>query len=389
MNKIVKFPMLTGAAVMICAICLGGCEEKKKIAQTHAAPVTTVTVRAKDIPADLSYVAKAESSRKVEIYSRVTGFLEKRQYTEGGMVKEGDVLFTMDSKPFEVQLKQAEASLESSKAAHQVAKQNLNRIRPLAKMKALSQTDLDNAVAQFNTTAASVSSAQAQVESAKLNLSYCTITSPVTGLAGSALQTDGTYVNMSNSHLTTVYTMSPMWIVFSMSENEYQKLTKEVHEGRLALPEDLRFTTQIEIAGGQILPQEGLITFRSPNFNPSTGTFEIRASIDNPDAVLKPQQYVRAILKGAYYKNALAVPQEAVMQGSQSHYVWVVTKDNKAEYRPVAVGEWVGKDWVITSGLRDGDRVVTSGMLMLCNEAPVTVVADTDQNAAPGAETKS
>lgn len=375
----VRLSLLPCAVAIFSVSLLSGCKEKNVEVHSDVLPVTTVTVRAMDIPADLSYVAKAESSRKVDIFSRISGFLEKRQYTEGGMVQAGDVLFTIDPKPFEVQLKQAEAALESSRAAHLSAQQNLNRIRPLAKIKALSQTDLDNAVAQFNTTEAQVSISKAQVESAKLNLSYCTITSPVTGLVGSALQTDGTYINMSNSHLTTVYTMSPMWIVFSMSENERQKLTQEVQEGRLVLPQDLRFTTQIQIGNGEVLPQEGVVTFQSPNYNPNTGTFEIRSSIENPLGTLKPQQYVRAILKGAYYRNAISVPQVAVQQGAQSHYVWVINKDKRAEYRPVSVGEWVGSNWVITSGLKDGDQVVTSGMLMLGNEVPVTVLSNKDQ----------
>mgnify|MGYP002094264817 FL=1 len=225
----------------------------------------------------MTWVAKTESSRAVEIYSRVNGFLDARKYTEGGMVNAGDVLFMMDKKPFEVQLSEALASLDSSLAAHEVAKRNLNRIRPLAKLKALSQTDLDQAIGDFQTTAAAVSNAKAQVENAKLNLSYCTITSPVTGYASSALQTDGTYINMSNSHLATVYTMSPMWVTFSMSENEEAKINQEVKEGILRRPENHDYEVQLELAGGEIYPISGRVTFSSPNFNPSTGTFELRA----------------------------------------------------------------------------------------------------------------
>lgn len=371
----IKTALLLAASVAS----LVGCEDKKQVQGVMEMPVETVTVRTRDIPRDLSFVARTVSSRKVEIYSRVNGFLDKRLYTEGGMVEAGETLFTIDPRPFQAQLQQAEAALESTKAAHLVAKQNLDRIRPLARMKALSQTDLDNAVGTFNTTAAQVSSAQAQVETAKLNLSYCTVTSPVSGLADSALETDGTYINTENAHLTTVYAMSPMWIVFSMSENEQQKLTQEVKDGLLALPKDLNFTTRIRLGLGDELPEVGHITFQSPNYNPNTGTFEIRSSVKNADGILKPQQFVRVILQGAYYKNALAVPQVAVQQGAQSHYVWVISSDNKAEYRPVSVGEWVGSEWVITGGLKDGDRVVTAGMLMLGNGTPVKVALNTEQ----------
>ena len=213
-NHFSRYSMLS-AAVLCGVLALSGCDKDKEgSAARGPSPVSVVKVTRHDVPADMTWVAKTESSRAVEIYSRVNGFLDARKYTEGGMVNAGDVLFLMDKKPFEVQLSEAQASLDSSLAAHEVAKRNLNRIRPLAKLKALSQTDLDQAIGDFQTTAAAVSNAKAQVENAKLNLSYCTITSPVTGYASSALQTDGTYINMSNAHLATVYTMSPMWVTF-------------------------------------------------------------------------------------------------------------------------------------------------------------------------------
>lgn len=350
--------------------------------------MAVVKVIRQDVPADMQWVAKTESSRAVEIYSRVNGFLDQRKYTEGGIVQAGDVLFVMDKKPFEVQLAEAQASLDSSLAAHEVADRNLKRIRPLAKLKALSQTDLDKAIGDFQTTAAAVSNAKSQVENAKLNLSYCTITSPVTGYASSALQTDGTYINMSNAHLATVYTMSPMWVTFSMSENQEAKINQEVKEGILKRPENHDYEVQLELAGGELYPITGRVTFSSPNFNPDTGTFELRASFDNPKNQLRPQQYVRAIVKGATYTNAIVVPQIAVQEGSKGHFVWVVTKDDKAQLRPVEVGSWIGNDWLIKNGLESGDRVVTEGMMLLASEAPVKIVKEVDQKA-PAASEKS
>jgi len=370
-------------------LALSGCDKKTDVGSSAGpSPVVVVKVSRHDVPADMVWVAKTDSSRAVEIYSRVNGFLDSRQYTEGGTVKEGQVLFLMDKKPFEVQLREAEASLASSEAAHQVAKRNLDRIRPLAKLKALSQTDLDQAVGNFQTTSAAVSNAKAQVESAKLNLSYCTITSPVTGYASSALQTDGTYINTSNAHLATIYTMSPMWVTFSMSENQEAQIQKEVKAGILKTPPNHDYEVQLELAGGEIYGHTGRVTFSSPNFNPDTGTFELRASFDNPDNVLRPQQYVRAIVKGSKYVNAIVVPQIAVQQGSKGHFVWVITKDDKAQLRPVEVGSWIGQDWLITNGLQDGDRVVTEGMMLLATDAPVKVLKEVDQ-AKPDTSVKS
>ena len=351
------------AAVLCGVLTLSGCDKDKEgSAGRGPSPVSVVKVMRHDVPADMTWVAKTESSRAVEIYSRVNGFLDARKYTEGGMVNAGDILFLMDKKPFEVQLSETQASLDSSLAAHEVAKRNLNRIRPLAKLKALSQTDLDQAIGDFQTTAAAVSNAKAQVENAKLNLSYCTITSPVTGYASSALQT------------------------FSMSENEEAKINQEVKEGILRRPENHDYEVQLELAGGEIYPITGRVTFSSPNFNPNTGTFELRASFVNPNNQLRPQQYVRAIVKGATYVNAIVVPQIAVQEGSKGHFVWVVTKDNKAQYRPVEVGSWIGNDWLIKSGLEEGDKVVTEGKMLLASEAPVKIVKEEDQK--PSADDK-
>lgn len=388
-NKFKKYSILS-AAVICSVVALTACNKGSEGAGARGpSPVSVVKVSRHDVPADMEWVAKTESSRAVEIYSRVNGFLDSRQYTEGGMVKAGDVLFLMDKKPFQVQLSEAQASLDSSQAAHEVADRNLKRIRPLAKLKALSQTDLDQAIGDFQTTAAAVSNAKAQVENAKLNLSYCTITSPVTGYASSALQTDGTYINTSNAHLATVYTMSPMWVTFSMSENEEAKINKEVKEGILRRPENHDYTVLLELAGGEIYPIQGRVTFSSPNFNPSTGTFELRASFDNPKNQLRPQQYVRAIVKGATYINAIVVPQIAVQEGSKGHFVWVVNKDNKAQFRPVEVGSWIGKDWLIKNGLEEGDKVVTEGMMLLASDAPVKIVKEVDQKSGSAEKGKT
>ena len=153
-------------------------------------------------------------------------------------------------------------------------------------------------------------------------------------------------------------------------------------EGILRRPENHDYEVQLELAGGEIYPISGRVTFSSPNFNPSTGTFELRASFENPNNQLRPQQYVRAIVKGATYVNAIVVPQIAVQEGSKGHFVWVITKDNKAQFRPVEVGSWIGNDWLIKNGMDEGDKVVTEGMMLLASEAPVKIVKEVDQKSS-------
>ena len=183
--------------LIISAIFLSSCERKEVAAPPPPSSVTVMTIQPQTVPVTLQFVAQTQSSRLVNIYSRVSGFLERRVYTEGEFVKEGQVLFLIDSKPFEVQLAQAEAAFTRQKAALAVAKSNLARTKPLTAQDALSQKDLDDAVGQFESSSAAVEQAKAQVEAAKLNLSYCTITAPCDGVTSAALQQDGTYADFT------------------------------------------------------------------------------------------------------------------------------------------------------------------------------------------------
>ena len=335
--------------------------------------VTTVTVAARDVPISFEFVAQTQSSRQVNIQARVSGFLEKRVYTEGSLVKEGDVLFVMDAKPFKVQVDAQDAALSRQQAGLEVARADLERTKPLAAQNALSQKDLDDANGQYLATAAAVEEAKARLETAKLNLSYCTILSPVTGISSAAQQQDGTYISPQNSLLTTVAVLSPIWVNFSISENEVQGLREEVNAGRLRTPADGNYTVEVLLVDGSLFPHTGRITFASPSFNPQTGTFMIRASVDNPDGILRPNAYVRARLSGATRPNAILVPQRAVQQGAEGQFVWVVEKDGKAKPRPVQVGKWQGDNWLVKEGLRPGEQVVVDGAINL--HAGVTVVA--------------
>jgi len=319
----------------------------------------------RDVPVSFEFVAQTQSSHLVNIQARVSGFLDKRMYIEGTLVKEGQVLFQMDAKPFQVQLEQAKAALTKQEAALETARLNLDRTKPLAKQNALSQKDLDDAVGHYQSAAAAVEQAKAEVESAKLNLSYTTITSPVTGLSSFARQTDGTYINPQNSLLTTVSVLSPIWVNFSVSENEMYKYRGQQAKGLLRGPKHEEHEVEIILVDGSVYPYTGKLTFAEPSYNAQTGTFLIRAAFNNPEGVLRPNQYVRARLKGSVRPKAILVPQRAVQPGSKGHFVWVVDKESKVEGRPVVVGDWQGDDWFIDEGLRSGELVVVDGALTL------------------------
>jgi membrane fusion protein (multidrug efflux system) len=359
-------------AVGLSVMFLTGCAKEQKV-EPPPPEVTVLDIVQQDVPVSFEYVAHTQSSREVNIQARVNGFLDKRVYTEGSIVKAGQVLFLMDKKPFEAQLNAAAAALARYEAAMETARLNLERTRPLAAKNALSQKDLDNATGQFEASAASVAQAKAQLETAQLNLSYCTITSPVTGITGAALQQDGTYINIMNSQLTTVAELSPMWVNFSLSENEMQSYRNQVAQGSLRVPKDGNYVVQIILVDGSLFPFTGKITFAAPSYDSQTGTFLIRVSVNNPEGTLRPNQYVRVRLQGSVRPNAILVPQRAVQQGLKGHFVWVVDKDNKVNPRPVVVGDWYGNDWFISEGLKAGETVVTDGVLTLRPGAPVVV----------------
>jgi membrane fusion protein (multidrug efflux system) len=335
--------------------------------------VSTLTVKPRDIDISAEYVAQTQSSQAVNIQARVSGFLDKRVYTEGSVVKAGQVLFRMDQKPFQAQLDAANAALQRNQAAMTVAKQNLDRTKPLAAKNALSQKDLDDATGQYEQAAAAVEQSKAQVTSAKLDLSYTVITTPVTGVSSYAAVADGTYLSPQNAQLTTVSVLTPMWVNFSLSENEYLRVQNDIRDGRLKLPSDMNLTVEIVQPDGSVFPFTGKITFADPSYNSQTGTFLIRATVDNPKGVLRPNQYVRARLKGAVRPNAILVPQRAVQQGAKGHFAWVLNSQGKAEQRPLVVGDWRGDSWFINEGLKPGDQLVVDGGQRLSPGATVIV----------------
>ena len=351
---------------------VAACHDKTPVASVRPpVNVDVINVALRDVPVVFDYVGQTESSQQVEIRARVNGFLERRVYEEGSMVHQGDVMFQMDRKPFQAALDAAQAEYAQQKARLDTAQANLNRVRPLAAKNALSQKDLDDSIGQERAAAAAVEQARANVTSATLNLGYTTITAPVTGLSSFAKKQDGSYIDATNSLLTYVAKLDPMWINFSLSENEMLNLRSQTKSGALKLPQIGELEAVIVLADGSVYPQRGHIKFADASLSEETGTYLIRAEVPNPSGTLRPGQFVRIKLLGAQRTSAVAVPQVAVQQGPRGAFVWTVDKDDKAQQRAVETGEWNGNDWVISSGLHAGDHVVIDNTLKLMPGAPV------------------
>jgi membrane fusion protein, multidrug efflux system len=361
---------------LVFSLAVTACGGDSQTEQQPSPPEVSVTqVKAQDTPVTIEFVGKTASSRKVEIRSRVEGFLESQEYVEGSMVKEGQVLFQMDRKPFEVALDASKAELAQQQARLATATANLNRVKPLAKKKAVAQKELDDALGTYRTAAASVEEAQSKVAQAELNLGYTTITSPLDGISSFAVQREGAYIGIgTDSLLTYVAQLDPMWVEFNISENQLLRQRESIEKGQLVAPEDGKFVVEIVLADGTVYPEKGRITFADASLSEETGTFLIRAEFANPQQLLRPGQFVRVRVNGMIRPNAILVPIPAVQQGAKGSFVWVITREGKAEFRPVQVGPWQGDQWFIDDGLKNGDTVVVQGALKLRADIPVKIV---------------
>jgi membrane fusion protein (multidrug efflux system) len=364
--------------VAACAL-LAACDKPASpgLAARPAPQVKVLELQPRDIPFTLSFAAQTESSRQVNVVARVSGFLDRIAYQEGELIKSGQLMFELDKKPFQAQLDAARGSLQSQQARFATAQSTLARVKPLAAQNALSQSDLDKAQGEFDASKAAVYSAQATVTQAELNLGYATIRSPLTGVAGRALQRQGAFVNATaeSANLTYVAAIDPIWVSFSISQNQAARWADEQKRGLVRGPKNQDYEVDLVLPDGTPFPQRGRISFADPSFSAETGSFMVRAVLPNPKLELRPGMFVTAYVRGAVRPNAIVVPQLAVQQGPNGHSVYVVNAQGVAELRPVIVGDYYGdKDIVVNSGLHGGDRVVVEGLLKVVPGQPVQVI---------------
>jgi membrane fusion protein (multidrug efflux system) len=366
-----RTPVLCLASLFAAA---AGCSKDAPAPQRPPPQVTVTTVAAATIPNSIAFVAQTESSRRVDIVARVSGYLERIVYQEGELVKEGQVLFELDGKPFQAHLDGAKGEVLAQKARFATARSNLERIKPLAAQDALSRADLDRAQGEYDGAKAAVFSAEAKLREAELNLGYTVIRSPVAGVAGRSLQRQGAYVNAmtDSAQLTYVAALDPMWVNFSVSQNQMARMRAELASGRVVAAKGEALQVTLHFSDGTAYAEKGRIDFADPSFSQDTGSFLVRAAIANPERALRPGMFVTAKVDGLVRPNAIVVPQLAVQQGPNGHLVYVVRQDGVAELRPVVVGDYYGdKEIVIVEGLKAGDRVVTDGMLKVVPGKPV------------------
>jgi membrane fusion protein (multidrug efflux system) len=374
------------------SLLLAACDSSSGKQAAHGGPgggmppaaVSTMTVQPKAVLAPFEYTGQTAGSREVEVRARVRGILVARNFTEGGTVKRGQSLYTIDRAPFEAALAKAQADLAGAAARLEQGKRNAARLRPLYAEKAVSQKDYDDAVSAQAIGEADLQAAQARLSEARLDLKYTRVEAPVSGIAGRSLPSEGTLVSGPDVLLTRITQVDPIWVNFGIPDADRLKMRSEAEAGRLLLPKDDRFEVRLQLADGQVYSRTGWLTFADVRISGQTGTSDARAVLPNPDGKLRPGQFVRVTLSGATRPDAVLVPQRAVLEGPQGKFVYVVDEKSTAQARPVEVGEWAGSDWIITGGLKAGERVIIDGVMRIGPGAPVK--ASSVNGAEPAAQ---
>jgi membrane fusion protein, multidrug efflux system len=377
--------VVAAIAVGICLLLsCAGCQEKEA-APTLMPPEVEVTgVVQRDVPIYQEWVAQLNGQVNADITPKVQGYLMKRDYSEGFFVHKGQLLYEIDPRPFVASLDQAKAQVAVAVAQQTEAENNVTRDRPLAQQHAIPQKQLDTDISTLAATTAQVNAAKANMVQAELNLSWTKVVSPIDGLAGVSNSNVGDLVGTATK-MTTVSQVNPIRAYFNISESDYlgraQAIARLVRGDRAqGKPLPIEFIQTNGIA----FPARGKIVLVNREIASQTGTIQIAAEFPNKDGILRPGGFGNVRIETGTTEHALLVPQAAVIEVQSMYQVVVVSPENKAMFRPVKVGERVGPNWIITEGLKPGEKIIVQGFMKVRQGTPVTPKPYVVASAAEG-----
>ena len=350
-----------------------GCDSTKAAPSPPPVAVEVATVVQQDTPIYSEWVATLDGYINAQIQPHVTGYIVRQNYKEGAVVRQGDVLFEIDPRPFKAALDQVKAQLAQSEAQLGKARLDVERDTPLAQARAIAQSQLDTEIQAKLGAQAQVDAAKANVEQAQLNLEWTKVTSLVTGIAGIAQVQIGNLVG-PNSILTSVSQVDPIKAYFTVSEKEFTDFHRRFPTETTVEEQRKRIPLQLLLSDGAVYEQTGRISFADREVNPATGTIRIAGLFPNPTNLLRPGGYGRIRASVRSREGALLVPQRAVTELQGSYQVAVVGDDNKVSIRPVTVGERVGRLWIVNEGVKPGERVIIEGLQKVRDGAAVKAV---------------
>jgi membrane fusion protein (multidrug efflux system) len=374
---------------LLCLLVMAGYAGCKENAGSAPPPpqvpkVEVVTAATTTVPDEPEFIGQAESSRPIEIRSQVTGLIKAVLYQEGRRVKSGDRLYQIDPVPFEAAYQSAKARISEAEARVVQARQNLARVKPLLAEQAVSQKDVDDAIAEDLASKAALQGAKADFIKAKFDFDNTVITAPIDGLIERSRYYEGRLVSAQTDLLTMIHQINPMYVVVSVPESFLLRRRQDVIAAGLQHPETVHLKGTVIFADGSTYPHEGVLDFADVGLRSETGSRSARFVVPNPNGVLLPGQFVRVRFKGTVKENVILVPQRAVQQGPQGPVVFLAGEGDKVEIRPVKVSTWREKEWIIESGVHPGDRVIVEGFHKLAPGAPVQPVSAAVTSAQEG-----
>ena len=379
-----------GALLAAAAASLAACGSSGKNAPSAAAPapppVTVVAVEPQQVPLTSSFTGRLSAYREANVLARVSGILLKRLYKEGTEVKLGQPLFEIDPAPYKAALDAALASLAQARANAANAHATAQRDRDLISSHLVSEQQLDTDEAAERSTAAAVKQAAANVESARINLGYTNVTSPIAGIAGEQQVTEGALVGQGTpTLLTTIDQLDPIYVNFDEPATQIEQLSSEEQSGHVIAATGKQAKVQLTTPDGSPYGVAGVLDFRAATVNPSTGTAALRGILPNPDHTLLPGMYVTLRLTTGFAEQAFLVPQAALQRDAQGAYVLTVGTDDTVVQKRVQTEGATGVDWIVSSGLAAGDRIIVAGIQ---NAHPGAKVAAIEESTA-GSRAKS
>nr|WP_319565815.1 efflux RND transporter periplasmic adaptor subunit [uncultured Rhodoferax sp.] len=348
------------------------------------AQVGVVTVKTGDVGLVTELPGRLEASRIAQVRARVAGIVQKRLFIEGSAVQAGQALFQIDASPYQATLASAQASVTKAEANLMQTSAQAERFKPLIEAKAISQQEFINAQAAQKLAAADVAVAKAAEQTARINLGYAAITSPISGRIGRALVTEGALVGQGEATpMALVQQIDPMYINFTQSAAEVMKLRRAMESGQLKRAGSQAASVKVVLEDGTEYAKPGKLLFSDLTVDSTSGQITLRAEVPNPSGILLPGLFVRVRLEQAQISNAITLPQQAVTRAPQGDSVMVVDTDGKVSPRPIKVGGQQSGEWVILNGLQNGDQVMVDGFQKLRAGAPVKPVPWQASGAAP------
>ena len=364
----------TVLGLLISSALIAGCKSDAQTAPPAPPPpaVSVVTLAAEDVTLTRELPGRANPSLIAEVRPQVSGIIKKRLFEEGGKVKAGQPLYQLDDSTYRADYASARANLERAEATLKAAELNARRSAELVKIDAVSRQDDENAAAALAQAKADVGVARAAVERNKVVLGYAQITAPISGQIGKSAVTQGALVTANQPNpLVLVQRLDPMYVDLTQSSSELLELRQQVAAGTLSKTET---PVEIVLEDGTRYSHKGKLDFADVTVDPGTGSFLVRVTVPNPDNILLPGMYVRAVLGAGVRENGVLVPQQAIARDPKGNTTaMVVGKDNKVEVREVKVNRTVGDKWLVDSGLAVGDRVIVEGLQKVRPGAPVTI----------------